>query len=57
VEDNPYIVNLKPDEFHKLLSKYENYAEWAQKSMTAEQQELSTRVLERLRQADATRVC
>ena len=55
--DNSYIVELDPEEFHELLSEYENYVEWAKKSMREEEKELSTRVLERLREADATHVC
>ena len=46
-----------PDEFHELLSEYENYVEWCHKGMTPRQLELSSRVLEKLRQADATHVC
>jgi hypothetical protein len=57
VEDNPYIVILSPPEYHELLSEYENYVEWAQKSMTAEQSELSARVLKQLHHSDATHVC
>jgi hypothetical protein len=58
VEDNPYVIEpLAPDEFDDLLGVYENYVEWCEKSMTDKQRELSSRVLERLRQADATHVC
>ena len=57
MEDNPYIVLLKPDEFHELLSEYENYVEWAKKSMTEVEKGLSTRVLEKLHEADATHIC
>ncbi len=57
LEDNPYIVELKPDEFHELLSEYENYFEWCHKGMDARQRELAERVLTKLRQADAEHVC
>ena len=57
MEDNPYNVILFPDEFNELLGSYENFVEWCKKEMTHEQFELSARVLEKLRQADATHVC
>ncbi len=44
-------------EFHELLSEYENYVEWAKKSMTEEEKELSTRLLEKLHEAYSTHVC
>ena len=52
-----YIVTLLPEEFYELLSEYENFVEWAKKSMREEEKELSTRVLEKLHEADATHVC
>ena len=57
MEDNPYTVKLAPDEFHELLSEYENCWEWCEKSMTDKQRELAGRVLDKLRAADATHVC
>jgi len=56
-KDNPYLVSLDPEEFHELLSAYENFVEWCWKDMTDEQQALAKRVLNRLREADATHVC
>ena len=55
--ENLYIVTHLPEEFHELLNEYENYVEWVHKSMTEEEKELSTRVLEKLHEADATHVC
>ena len=57
MEDNPYIVELAPDEFHELLSEYENYVEWSQKHMDTRQKEVSSRVLAKLRQSDTAHVC
>ncbi len=57
MEDNLYIVRLRPDEFHELLTDYENSVEWRGKSMTDEQRALSSRVLEKLHQADFAHVC
>lgn len=57
MEDNLYIVELLPDEFHELLSEYENFVEWCGKSMSHEQKELAERVLKKLHEADATHVC
>ena len=57
MEDNPYIVNLKPDEFHELISEYVNYVEWCRKDMDTRQRELAERVLAKLRQAGAEHVC
>ena len=58
MEDNSYKVpDLLPDEYHELFSEYENYVEWAQKSMTEEQKELSGRVLKKLHKADEDHVC
>ncbi len=56
MEDNPYIVHLAPDEFHELLSEYENHWEWCEKTMTDREWELARRVLEKLHEADATHV-
>ncbi len=57
-EDNPYrIPDLLPDEFHELLSDYENSYAWRHKSMDERQQELAQRVLAKLRQADTEHVC
>jgi len=39
-----YVVTLLPDEFHELLSEYENFFYWCQKTMTPEQKELAERV-------------
>ena len=52
-----YIVTLLPEEFYELFSEYENFVEWAKKSMTEVEKELFTRVLEKLYEADATYVC
>jgi hypothetical protein len=52
-----YIVTLLPEDFHELLNEYENYVEWVHKSMTEEEKELSTWVLEKLQEGDATHVC
>jgi hypothetical protein len=52
-----YIVTLLPEESHELSSEYENYVEWVHKSMREEEKELSTRMLEKLQEADATHVC
>ncbi len=58
VEDNPYrIPDLLPDEFHELLSDYENSYQWRQKGMDEREQELTQRVLAKLRQADENHVC
>lgn len=57
MEDNLYSVQLAPDEFHELISEYENYVEWCHKDMTPPQQALAERVLEKLRQADNDHVC
>ncbi len=57
-KDNPYhIPDLLPDEFHELLSDYENSYEWRQKGMDERQKELAQRVLAKLRQADENHVC
>jgi hypothetical protein len=45
VEDNPYIVYLTLDEFHELISEYENYVEWCHKEMDTWQRALAERVL------------
>ncbi len=56
--DNPYhIPNLLPDEFHELLSDYENSYEWRQKGMDEREKALAQRVLTKLRQADKEHVC
>jgi hypothetical protein len=52
-----YVVTLLPEEFHELLSEYENYVEWVPKSMREEEKELFARVLAKLQEADATHVC
>ena len=57
MEDNPYLVYLMPDEFNELLGSYENFVEWCKKDFTQEQQELASRVLKKLHEADATHVC
>ncbi len=58
VEDNPYrIPDLLPDEFHELLSDYENSYEWRHKGMDERQKVLAQRVLAKLRQADENHVC
>ena len=57
MEDNPYIVKLKPDEFHELYDEYTTFVEWSQKHMDARQRELAERVLEALHQADVEHVC
>jgi phosphomevalonate kinase len=57
LEDNLYIVTLVPDEFHELISEYENYVEWSLKSMTDEQKAMAQRVLKRLHEADTLHVC
>ena len=57
MEDNLYIVELTPDEFHELLSEYENFVEWCRESMPHGQKELAERVLKKLHEADATHVC
>ena len=57
MNDNPYSVTLLPDEFHELLSKYENYVKWWHKDMPPQQLELSGRVLDKLHKADATHIC
>ncbi len=57
MDDNPYIVYLKPDEFHELISEYENYVEWCHKDMDTKQRALADRVLAKLRQADTEHVC
>jgi hypothetical protein len=58
VEDNPYrIPDLLPDEFHELLSDYENSFAWRHKGMDERQQELAQRVLAKLRQAGKDHVC
>ncbi len=57
-EDNPYrIPDLLPDEFHELLSDYENSYAWRQKGMDERQRELAQRVLAKLQQADKDHVC
>ena len=56
--DNPYrIPDLLPEEFHELLSDYENSYEWRHKSMDERQKALAQRVLAKLRQADREHVC
>ena len=57
MEDNLYIVTLVPDEFHELISEYENYVEWSLKSMTDAQKAIAERVLKRLYEADTLHVC
>ena len=58
MEDNPYKVpDLLPDEFHELISEYENFYEWCHFLVTPKQKELAERVLEKLRQADENHVC
>jgi hypothetical protein len=52
-----YVVTLLSEEFHELLNEYENYVEWAKKSMRGEEKELSTRMLEKPQEGDATYVC
>jgi len=44
LEDTLYIVKLEPDEFHELLSEYENFFEWYGQSMPQEQKELAQRL-------------
>ncbi len=57
-KDNPYhIPDLLPDEFHELLSDYENSYAWRQKGMDEREKELTQRVLAKLRQADENHVC
>ncbi len=57
-KDNPYrIPDLLPDEFHELLSEYENSYAWRQKGMDERQRELAQRVLAKLQQADKDHVC
>ena len=57
-EDNSYrIPDLLSDEFHELLSDYENSFAWRQKGMDERQQELAQRVLVKLKQADREHVC
>ena len=54
VVDNPYrIPDLLPDEFHELLSDYENSYEWRDERQKA----LAQRVLAKLKQADRVQVC
>ncbi len=57
-KDNPYhIPDLLPDEFHELLSDYENSYAWRHKGMDEREKALAERVLAKLRQADKDHVC